>query len=47
MNRALEDFAKITVTVVFYRARAHGIFVIRPLHQCMEPLRHFDDLDID
>jgi toxin ParE1/3/4 len=33
--------------VIFYRARAHGIFVIRLLHQRMEPLRHFDDLDID
>lgn len=33
--------------VIFYRCRTNDIFVIRILHQQMEPLKHFyfDDLD--
>ena len=29
---------------IFYRQREHDIFVIRILHQQMEPLRHFFEL---
>ena len=29
---------------IFYRRREHGIFIIRILHQQMEPMRHFSDL---
>lgn len=28
--------------VIFYRQRERGVFVIRILHQQMEPLKHFD-----
>lgn len=29
---------------IFYRRREHGIFIIRILHQQMEPMRHFFEL---
>ena len=33
--------------VIFYRVRVQDIFIIRVLHQRMEPLRHFGETDID
>ncbi len=32
---------------IFYRHREHDIFVIRILHQQMEPMKHFFELQIE
>ena len=29
---------------IFYRQREHDIFIVRILHQQMEPMRHFSEL---